>query len=403
MRAVIGLLAVTAFACGSSSAAGSDAGTADAAPATPDADEACTGVTCETPPASTCVGASTSRTFADVGSCSDGTCSYAHEDRACPGGCVAGACQDPCEGVVCESPPATTCVDDTTQRTFADVGECSTGACSYDHDDVDCPAGCSADGCATWLAVSAGGMHTCAVRSDGEVRCWGDDLHGQATPFVEVGDFVAVAAGTSHSYGLRADGTLVGWGDNAYPGPPDDTYVSVDAGALATCAIRTAGTLACAGAFGDTPTGTFTAVSTGNWHTCALRSDGTVTCWGSDTDGETAAPAGTFVAVAAGGFHSCGLREDGTAECWGQDGEGQATPPAGAFTALSAGNNHTCGIRADGTVICWGADDDNQASPPPGAFTSISAGGWHTCGLRPDGELVCWGWNDDGQCDPPTS
>ena len=31
-------------------------------------------------------------------------------------------------------------------------------------------------------SVSSGFTHTCGLRSDGSVACWGDDQYGQATP-----------------------------------------------------------------------------------------------------------------------------------------------------------------------------------------------------------------------------
>ena len=70
--------------------------------------------------------------------------------------------------------------------------------------------------------------HTCAVRNDGTVRCWGNNGSGQLgdtsftdrpTP-VAVGGLttaVAVSAGsTCHTCALLADGTVRCWGDNDY-------------------------------------------------------------------------------------------------------------------------------------------------------------------------------------------
>ena len=44
-----------------------------------------------------------------------------------------------------------------------------------------------------FASVSAGGLHTCGVRTDGAVECWGDDDYGQATP--PSGEFASVSAG----------------------------------------------------------------------------------------------------------------------------------------------------------------------------------------------------------------
>ena len=160
-------------------------------------------------------------------------------------------------------------------------------------------------------SVSAGYGHSCGVKTDRTIECWGDNNHGQATP--PTGTFTAVSAGWIHSCGVRTDRTVACWGNN------DDGQA--------------------------TPaTGTFTAVSAGTWHSCGVRTDRTVACWGADWQVH-ATPTGPFTAVSAGYSHSCGLRTDRTVACWGADYNGQATPPTGTFTAVSAGWNNSCGLR----------------------------------------------------------
>src|SRR3990172_4389445 len=60
--------------------------------------------------------------------------------------------------------------------------------------------------------VSAGNGHTCGVRTDGTLACWGYNNAGRAPP--PAGTFSQVSAGQSHTCGLRTDGTLACWGDN---------------------------------------------------------------------------------------------------------------------------------------------------------------------------------------------
>jgi hypothetical protein len=49
--------------------------------------------------------------------------------------------------------------------------------------------------------VSRGGDHSCAVREDGSVTCWGDDDNGQSTPpsLADNWDFVQVSSGGFHT------------------------------------------------------------------------------------------------------------------------------------------------------------------------------------------------------------
>ena len=293
-------------------------------------------------------------------------------------------------------------------------------------------------------SVSVGDGHSCGVRTDRTVACWGDNDYGQAT--APTGTFTAVSAGYRHSCGVRTDRTVECWGSNwseqATPPPPTGTFMAVSAGDGHSCGVRTDRTVACWGRNANgqatAPTGTFTAVSAGYRHSCGVRTDRTVECWGSNWSGQATAPTGTFTAVSAGYWHSCGLRTDGAAECWGiasqaltpsgsfvsvsagaetscgvstgravvcwggQDTLEQATPASGSFASVSVGNLHACATRTDGTVECWGYYGELQTSAPAGAFTSASAGSAHSCGVKTDRTVECWGENRSGQASPPS-
>jgi len=179
--------------------------------------------------------------------------------------------------------------------------------------------------------VSAGAYHTCGVKTDHSVACWGYNYSGEATP--PDGTFSQVSAGEYHTCGVRTDGTLACWGDNIFGGATP-------------------------------PAGTFSQVSAGGYHSCGVRMDGTLACWGWNDYGQATPPAGTFSQVGAGDAHTCGVKTDGTLACWGVNNFGQATPPAGTFSQVSGGSWHTCGVRTDGNPACWGRNDYGQATPP---------------------------------------
>ena len=157
-------------------------------------------------------------------------------------------------------------------------------------------------------AAEAAYWHTCGVRSDGTVDCWGFDDFGQATP--PTGEFIQVSGSYDYTCGVRSDGKLVCWGGkSALTNPPAGNYIAVDAG------------------FG---------------HACGLlRNLRTAVCWGSNDAGQASPPIGSFSQISAGFDHSCGvLSSDATVACWGHNENGQATPPAGAFFQVSAGTYH---------------------------------------------------------------
>ena len=266
------------------------------------------------------------------------------------------------------------------------------------------PAGRPVDG---YTAVATGRWHTCGLRADGTIQCWGANSWGQADP--PAGTYAAVAAGHRHSCAVRTDGAIRCWG-NDYRGltdVPPGTYTEVTAGNAHNCGLLKDGTARCWGnsdhGLTDAPPGAYRAVSAGSGYTCGLRSDRTIECWGGAYHyGHSDAPPGTHTAIAGGSYHACAVRTDGTVHCWnGRDYSGAQEPPAGTYADVVTGRYHSCGLYADRTIRCWGSEYGGVTDAPPGSYTSISAGDHHTCAVRIDGAIRCWGYNDGGQSDVP--
>jgi alpha-tubulin suppressor-like RCC1 family protein len=226
-------------------------------------------------------------------------------------------------------------------------------------------------------------FHTCALEADGVVQCWGSNSAGQLgdgtredrsapVDVIDLGRGVAaIAAGDSHSCALTSDGAVKCWGDNSSGQLGDGTtvdrwtpaYVSglgagviaIVTGGLHSCALTSGGGVKCwgANALGQLGDGTrlsrsrpvevaglsrgVRAITAGLRHTCALTSTGRVKCWGLNDYGQLgdgraiyhSKPANVFglghrvVAIAAGGLHACALTRAGSAKCWGRNLEGE--------------------------------------------------------------------------------
>ncbi len=344
----------------------------------------------------------------------------------------------------------------------------------------------AADGNASpnrWIRISTGTWSTCAVRSDGALKCWGYNTWGQlglgdrqhrgdalnemgsALPFVDLGrgtSVVDVSVGFNHACALLSDGRIKCWGHNNHgqlgvPGDdrgddPDemgDALPAVDLGRGHT-ALR---------------------VFTGEDHTCAILEDQRVKCWGTSGllgtgDGESRgvkpgdmgdalpyADLGTgrrALALGIGPQRSCAVLDNYQLKCWGERavcGTGEASSwglrpgeMGDALPAIDVGEGrtvtevvdglmHMCALLDDHSVKCWGhraalndgilgrpivssstdgytdyicEPTEPRTSPPTllGSFsrvTTISTRAYSTCAVFENRRVKCWGPNRFGE------
>ncbi len=300
-------------------------------------------------------------------------------------------------------------------------------------DSCDAGLSCSNGTCGCIASIAVGDRHTCAVKLDGSVWCWGDNTMGQLAagapmfspmplpvPGFGPGSVATQVYARNHNCATLIDDTLYCWGDNIGQkvdfGAPLDIITTPVAAVWAEPAMQ---------------------VGVGGTHTCTGRGAAFApTCWGANGSGQltgTETPGPVIVgggfepnAIALGEAHSCMSTLMGQLFCWGDNGFGQlgidnvmvptstvpqniTIPPIGQ---LVAGMHHTCALTGS-DVMCWGRNDLGQVGDGTGADTftpttvtfppgsgmvgSLVAAADQTCAIMATGDLYCWGGNQFGE------
>jgi alpha-tubulin suppressor-like RCC1 family protein len=177
-----------------------------------------------------------------------------------------------------------------------------------------------------YVSITAGDLHTCGATDNGKVFCWGANERGQLgngsitfsrAPFLTRMNrrvqFTQVVAGAFHTCALTSEREVYCWGEN--------TAGQVGHGKGSSRVMFPALVRDTIG---------FTSLAAGGATTCALRPDGTAACWGSNQAGQYGMPASsggrvpvaalpgtTWKVVSLGPAHGCGIGPDGAASCWG--------------------------------------------------------------------------------------
>jgi alpha-tubulin suppressor-like RCC1 family protein len=289
----------------------------------------------------------------------------------------------------------------------------------------------------TYTTVTAGFGHSLAIDTDGNLWTWGSDSYGQlgngsasatdiTTPTQVSSGTVhtTIAAGGSHSLAIDTDGDLWAWGWDLYGQLGNG---SVSAADVTTPTQVSTGT-------------TYTAIAGGSIHSLAIDTSGNLWAWGFNNNGQlgngtasavnvttpTQVSTGTtYIAIAAGHHHSLALDADGKLWAWGLDSSGQigngsatanVTSPEkisyATYGAISAGWNHSLSLDAGGNLWAWGHDDHGQLGNGSASaadittptrvssgttYTAIAAGSTHSLALDSNGNVWAWGWDVYGQ------
>lgn len=268
-----------------------------------------------------------------------------------------------------------------------------------------------------------GGLtHSCGLRVNGAVLCWGGNEYLQAAPPPNL-RLASISSSYNHTCGLQPDGIAVCWGAE---GHSSRTFTPTSSTALLTTAGAPTGELR---ANGQSLTfalpGTLTEDVT---ITLRVRPVYSRSPLGEQSftlpvtlDTDTPTPPTWSVNSGTHGTHDFQVAYVANERVvritlqseppslnrlyWSFSASYPVTEtrevdqtrsilaaPRAVFTSVSAGFDHNCALLPNGDAECWGDNSEWQSLVPQNTkFKAISAGYKFTCGLREDGTPLCWG------------
>ena len=290
------------------------------------------------------------------------------------------------------------------------------------------------------VSIAIGRQHACALMSDATVKCWGGanrnsssiemnysllgdgSNKGSLVPIVVgVNNVVQIAAGTSHTCALISDGTVKCWGLQYN-------------GALGTLQpFNVAGTPVAYGVYTVENITNAKNLFSGDNSNCVITTDDQIKCWGISFLDKTKIDFSPVVVSILGNQDltqislanrtACVLTASGSIKCIGANDAGQLgnNSMTDNYTKLSdvtgglvgikkieSADGYFCAITSSNGVKCWGANyygnlgNDTQAnsSVPVDVIDlvgvkSLSLNGFFACAWTAKDELKCWGMVND--------
>ncbi|WP_267880161.1 Ig-like domain-containing protein [Shewanella marina] len=254
-----------------------------------------------------------------------------------------------------------------------------------------------------------------ALTQNGGVKAWGYADRGGLVPvnIANQSGFTRMIANARAFTAMRDDGSIVAWGDNLYGGyyAGSDSFADVYAADLAFAGLTFNGEIkvwgsANHGGFGA-PVGTgFTHIYSTQYAFAALRTDGSIVAWGGQNTGGSGAPIDAgYISIAGTGGAFAALKHDGTITAWGDAGRGGVGAPTdNGYIKIVAADYIFAALKADGSIVTWGYEDPNLgylANPTAAEFIDVRASSLAFSAIRADGSIFAWGASYQGGVEAP--